>query len=98
MPNLIQSKYTTVEIIPHKANVPESPIKIFAGLILYRKNAVKVAITITIIVVAKNHFWKKVITAKAHNIIIEVHPTSQSSQSVIFTALTIATVNIKVNI
>gem|GEM_PF-3095591 len=67
-------------------------------MILYRRKAAKVDITITNIVVAKNHHWKKVIIARPKSTNIEVPHAKPSSQSVIFTAFTIATVSIKVNI
>ena len=80
----------------HSANAPLSPIKILAGLILKNMNATKVDIHIPNTVVARylwdmNRATANVIKTKIFN-----HHANQSSQSVMFTALTINIVAINV--
>ena len=79
-----------------KANAQESPIKIFAGLILNRRNASVLPNIIPISVVAKYRWLIKVIMAIKPKTIIISPPTKPSSQSVILIALTIVTVRKKV--
>lgn len=95
---LILSKYTSAEIIHHKASAQESPMNIFAGFILNHKNASIAPIIIPITVVAKNQLLTNVITPRTPNTISINHQTRPSRPSVILIALTIITVVKKVNI
>ena len=69
-----------------------------AGFILNHKNAPNIPITTPKIVVVKYHHSKKEATASINKIININHQAKPSNQSVILTALTIATVKIKVKI
>lgn len=89
-------RYIKVDISHHKANAPLSHIKIFAGLILNRKNQNNTPHTIAIITVVRNRLYTKVITPNTHKIIINRPPASPSSPSTILIALTIVMVNTNV--
>jgi len=94
----IFSRYAVAAISPHRANAPLSHIKIFAGLILKNINATSVAAHIHNTVVARylceiNKATANVIKTKIFN-----HPANPSNQSVIFTALTMNIVQMKVKI
>lgn len=97
IPILIFNKYAVDAINHHKQKAQLSHIKTFAGLILKNINATKVAIQTHNTVVAKYLWDTNKATANTHNTEIFNHPANQSSQSVIFTALTINMVERNVN-
>jgi hypothetical protein len=96
IPTLILRMYNNEAKIPHKQNAPASPINTLAGLMLKNKNAIKHAIRIPIIVVAKYVPLKNVTIAKTKKIILISHPAKPSNPSVILIALTILMVKKKV--
>jgi len=95
---LILSRYAVAAINHHKQKAQLSPMNTLAGLILKNMKATKVEIHIPNTVVAKYLWDINRATANVNNTNIFNHPASQSSQSVIFTALTINIVAIKVRI
>ena len=95
---LMFSKYVVAAINHHKAKAPLSHINILAGLILKNMNATKVEIHIHRTVVAKYLWDINNATAKVRSTNMFNHPANQSSQSVIFTALTMNIVAMKVRI
>jgi hypothetical protein len=92
------SKYAVAAISHHSANAQLSHMNTFAGLILKNMKATKVEIHIPKTVVAKYLWDINRATANVNNTNMFNHPASQSSQSVIFTALTINIVAMKVRI
>ena len=94
---LMFSRYAVAAMIHHKAKAQLSHIKILAGLMLKNIKATNVATHIHNTVVAKylcdiNNAMANVSKTKIFN-----HQANQSSQSVIFTALTINIVAINVS-
>lgn len=94
----IFNKYAVAAINHHRQKAPLSHMKILAGLILKNIKATNVEMHIPKTVVAKYLWDINRATANVNNTNIFNHPASQSSQSVIFTALTINIVAIKVRI
>ena len=95
---LIFNKYAVAAINHHNAKAQLSHINTFAGLILKNIKATNVAIHIHNTVVAK-YLWEiNRAMAKVNKTKIFNHPANPSSQSVIFTALTINIVEMKVKI
>lgn len=94
----IFKRYNKEAINHPKARDQLSQRKIFAGLILYRRNQTYAHIITHINVVARYHLYINVIIHKLNNTIKPNQVANQSSQSVIFTALIIAIVKIKVKI
>ena len=93
---LIFNKYAVAAINHHNAKAQLSHINTFAGLILKNIKATNVAIHIHNTVVAK-YLWEiNRAMAKVNKTKIFNHPANPSSQSVIFTALTINIVAINV--
>jgi len=94
----IFNRYAVAAISPPRANAQLSHIKILAGLILKNIKATSVAAHIHNTVVARylceiNRATANVIKTKTFN-----HPANPSSPSVIFTALTMNIVQMKVKI
>lgn len=95
---LIFNKYAVAAINHPRQNAQLSHIKTFAGLMLKNMNATNVATHIHNTVVAK-YLWEiNRAMANVNRTNIFNHHANPSSQSVIFTALTINIVDMKVKI
>jgi len=86
---LILRIYSIVANIHHSAKAQLSHINIFAGLILKNMNAIKHAIKIQIIVVAKYAPLKNITIVNKNRTILINQPANQSKPSVILIAFTI---------
>ena len=95
---LIFNKYAVDAINHHRQKAQLSHINTLAGLILKNMKATRVEIHTPNTVVARYLWDMNRATAKVSNTNMFNHHASQSSQSVIFTALTMNIVAINVNI
>lgn len=94
----IFNKNVVAAMSHHCANAQLSHIKILAGFILKNMKATRVEIHIHNTVVAKYLWEMNKAIANVNNTKIFNHPANQSSQSVIFTALTMNIVDMNVRI